>query len=272
MTAGRRLVPLLQQLADAGISINLISHSLRCPRLYAHRLEYFGNYREEQSDRPSVSLAARRCRQRIDQCYTSSRDVHPLGPGVFPSSHSATRKICGITLPWRRHSWGRGRWEDSAWWQDALLRSSPAALIATAAWNLANAEDAKDDVLSYFREAYDKKWWTFPSFLDNGFGPAIETLYTDYLPLTFKTHMTTYPQLSLYVTRSTRKRTVKANWDRLEKDILAEADALWQPCINCLRNGERPPEYTLLAPLNRPGSVKLQVAKDCHFCVPKGLR
>jgi len=118
-----------------------------------------------------------------------------------------------------------------------------------------------DDVLGYFRGAYDKKWWTFPSFLDNGFGPAIEKLYKDYLPLTFKARMTTYPQLSAYVPESL-KRTVKANWDRLEQDILAEADALWQPCIDCLRNGERPPDYTLLSPLNHRASVSPQVAKD----------
>ncbi|WP_304103189.1 hypothetical protein, partial [Marinobacter antarcticus] len=52
------------------------------------------------------------------------------------------------------------------------------------------------------------------------------------------------------------------NWARLEKDILAEANALWQPCIDCLRNGERPPEYTLLSPLNHRASVSPKVAKD----------
>ncbi|MDN6319410.1 MAG: hypothetical protein L0J77_06565 [Marinobacter sp.] len=186
----------------------------------------------------------------------TSRDVHPLGLGVFPSA----RKI--VVLHSRGDGiLGAGEDEESAWWQKALLRSSPAALIATTAWNLANSEDAKDDVLGYFRGAYDKKWWTFPSFLVNGFGPAIEELYKDYLPLTFKAQMTTYPQLSSYVPEAL-KRTVKANWDRLEQDILAEADALWQPCIDCLRNGERPPEYTLLAPLNHRASVSPQVAKD----------
>ncbi|MDN6319412.1 MAG: hypothetical protein L0J77_06575 [Marinobacter sp.] len=118
-----------------------------------------------------------------------------------------------------------------------------------------------DDVLGYFRGAYDKKWWTFPSFLDNGFGPAIEELYKDYLPLTFKAQMTTYPQLSEHVPEAL-KRTVKANWDRFEQDILAEADALWQPCIDCLRNSERPPDYTLLAPLNHRASVSPHIAKD----------
>ena len=37
---------------------------------------------------------------------------------------------------------------------------------------------------------------------------------------------------------------------------------MWQPCIDCLRNGERPPDYTLLAPLNHQASVSPQMAKD----------
>lgn len=141
------------------------------------------------------------------------------------------------------------------------LRSSPATLIVTTTWNLANTEDATDDVLGYFRGAYDKKWWSFPSFLDNGFGPAIERLYKNYLPLTYDTRMTTHPQRSL-ATHEALKRTILENWARLEQDILAEAKALWQPCVDCLRNGERPPEYTLLAPLNHRASVSLHVAKD----------
>jgi hypothetical protein len=118
-----------------------------------------------------------------------------------------------------------------------------------------------DDVLGNLRGAYDKKWWTFPSFLDNGFGPAIEKLYKDYLPLTFEAWMTAHPQRSL-ATPEALRQTVKENWIRLEKDILAEANALWQPCIDCLRNGERPPDYTLLAPLNHNASVNPQMAKD----------
>ena len=74
-----------------------------------------------------------------------------------------------------------------------------------------------------------------------GFGPAIENLYKVYLPLTFEAGKTAHPQRSAYVPEAL-KQTVKANWDKLEKHILAEAKALWQPCVDCLRNGERPPE------------------------------
>ncbi|EAZ99591.1 hypothetical protein [Marinobacter sp. ELB17] len=73
--------------------------------------------------------------------------------------------------------------------------------------------------------------------------------------------MTVHPQRSL-ATPEVLKQTVQENWTRLEKDILTEANALWQPCIDCLRNGERPPDYTLLAPLNHQASVSPQMAKD----------
>ncbi len=43
---------------------------------------------------------------------------------------------------------------------------------------------------------------------------------------------------------------------------MAEAQSLRQPCIDCLRNGERPPQYTLLAPLNHRASVSPEVARD----------
>jgi|GEM_PF-510051 len=257
MAAGRRLVPMLQQLANAGIAINLITHSLGA-RVGLTALNILGAI--GHSDlldhlflwQPAVA----------DNALTndSSRDVHPLGLGVFPAAHSAARKI--VVLHSRGDGiLGPGDEEDSTWWQKALFRSSPGAIVGAAAWHLATADDAMDDVLGYFRGAYDKKWWTFPSFLDNGFGPAIEKLYKDYLPLTYDARMTAHPQRSLTKPEAL-KRTILENWSRLEKDILAEANTLWQPCIDCLRNGERPPGYTLLAPLNHRASVSPQVAKD----------
>lgn len=257
MAAGRRLVPMLQQLANAGIAINLITHSLGA-RVGLTALNILGaiGHRNLVDHlflwQPAVA----------DNALTkdSSRDVHPLGLGVFPAAHSAARKI--VVLHSRGDGiLGPGDEEDSTWWQKALFRSSPGAIVATATWNLATADDAMDDVLGYFRGAYDKKWWTFPSFLDNGFGPAIEKLYKDYLPLTYEARMTAHPQRSL-ATPEALKRTILENWARLEQDILTEAKALWQPCVDCLRNGERPPEYTLLAPLNHRANVSLQLAKD----------
>ena len=254
MASGRRLAPLLLQLAAAGIAINLLSHSLGA-RVALTALNILGTIgKRDLIDhlflwQPAVA----------DNALTndSSRDVHPLGLGVFPAAHSAARKIVVL------HSRGDGilgadNSEDEALWRKALSFKHP---VATTAWDLATADDPMDDVLGNLRGAYDKKWWTFPSFLDNGFGPAIENLYKDYLPLTFEAWMTVHPQRSL-ATPEVLKQTVQENWTRLEKDILTEANALWQPCIDCLRNGERPPDYTLLAPLNHQASVSPQMAKD----------
>ncbi|WP_339781023.1 hypothetical protein [uncultured Marinobacter sp.] len=254
MATGRRLVPILKQLANAGIVISLITHSLGA-RVGLTALNILGTIGHHNlADhlflwQPAVA----------DNALTndSSRDVHPLGLGVFPSAHNAVRKIVVL------HSRGDGILgpdddDDSTWWQKAPFRPSP---MVTAARDLIAADDPMDDVLGYLRGAYDKKWWTFPSFLDNGFGPAIEKLYKDYLPLTFEAWMTVHPQRSLYVPEAL-KQTVKENWARLGKDILTEANALRQPCIDCLRNDERPPDYTLLAPLNLRASVSPQVAKD----------
>ena len=254
MATGRRLVPILKQLANAGIVISLITHSLGA-RVGLTALNILGTIGHHNlADhlflwQPAVA----------DNALTndSSRDVHPLGLGVFPSAHNAVRKIVVL------HSRGDGILgpdddEDSSWWQKAPFRPSP---MVTAARDLIAADDPMDDVLGYLRGAYDKKWWTFPSFLDNGFGPAIEKLYKDYLPLTFEAWMTVHPQRSLYVPEAL-KQTVKENWARLGKDILTEANALRQPCIDCLRNGERPPDYTLLSPLNLRASVSPQAATD----------
>ena len=254
MASGRRMVPLLLQLANAGIAINMLSNSLGA-RVALTALNIMGILgKRNLVDHLFLWQAAV-----ADNALTndSSRDVHPLGLGVFPAAHSAARKIVVL------HSRGDGilgadNSEDEALWRKALSFKHP---VATTAWDLATADDPMDDVLGNLRGAYDKKWWTFPSFLDNGFGPSIENLYKDYLPLTFEAWMTVHPQRSL-ATPEVLKQTVQENWTRLEKDILTEANALWQPCIDCLRNGERPPDYTLLAPLNHQASVSPQMAKD----------
>lgn len=144
-------------------------------------------------------------------------------------------------------------------WVDRLVRRvSP---LVTAAWNLATSEDPMDEALGYLHGAYDKKWWTFPSFLDNGFGPAMEKLYAGYLPLTLDPGSVAHPQRSASSAASLQQ-AVADNWARLEQDAIAEARALWQPCMDCLRNGTRPPQYTLLAPLGHRASISPNLAQD----------
>lgn len=251
MTAGRRLVPLLQQLQDAGIGINLITHSLGA-RVALTALNILGTTgRNNLVDhlflwQPAVA----------DNALSNdpTRDVHPLGLGVFPAAYKAARQIVVL------HSKGDGilgphSQEDERLWRKIVGRVSPLGL---ATWDVVSADDPMDEVLGYFRGAYDKKWWTFPSFLDNGFGPAIEKLYKDYLPLSYRENAVSQRG---YPAKELRRRALQ-NWQRLEQDIIAEARALWQPCIDCLRKGERPPRYRLLAPLNHRASISVEVAKD----------
>ncbi|HCW90649.1 MAG TPA: hypothetical protein DHU56_11475 [Marinobacter sp.] len=261
MTAGRRLVPLLQQLQDAGIAVNLITHSLGA-RVALTALNILGTTgRHNLVDhlflwQPAVA----------DNALSNDpeRDAHPFGLGVFPAAHKAARQIVVL------HSKGDGvlgpdeRYQKS-WWQQiadfwsSVATDSLAGPLNDVAHDILSADDWLDEATGHVHGAYDKKWWTFPSFLDNGFGPAIEKLYKDYLPLTYDEdageRRRGYPAKQ-------RRRLALQSWERLEKDILAEAQSLWQPCIDCLRNGERPPRYTLLAPLNHRASISLEVARD----------
>lgn len=261
MTAGRRLVPLLQQLQDAGIAVNLITHSLGA-RVALTALNILGTTgRHNLVDhlflwQPAVA----------DNALSNDpdRDVHPFGLGVFPAAHKAARQVVVL------HSKGDGvlgpdeRYQKS-WWQQITDSWSSVATdgligpLKDVASDILSADDWLDEATGHVHGAYDKKWWTFPSFLDNGFGPAIAKLYKDYLPLTYDEdageRRRGYPAKQ-------RRRLALQNWERLEKDIIAEAEALWQPCIDCLRNSERPPRYNLLAPLNHRASISREVAKD----------
>jgi len=261
MNAGRRLVPLLQQLQDAGIAVNLITHSLGA-RVALTALNILGTTgRHNLVDhlflwQPAVA----------DNALSNDpeRDVHPLRLGVFPTAYQAARQIVvlhskgdGILGPDERHS--------ESWWRQitdywsSVVTGSPAGPLGDIARDIGSADDPVDEITGHLLGAYDKKWWTFPSFLDNGFGPAIERLYSDYLPLTYDEdageRRRGYPAKQ-------RRQLALENWERLEQDIMAEAKSLWQPCIDCLRNGERPPRYTLLAPLNHRASVSVDVARD----------
>lgn len=173
---------------------------------------------------------------------------------MMKASTAAARQIVVL------HSKGDGilgphSQEDERLWRKIVGRVSPLGL---ATWDVVSADDPMDEVLGYFRGAYDKKWWTFPSFLDNGFGPAIEKLYKDYLPLSYRENAVSQRG---YPAKELRRRALQ-NWQRLEQDIIAEARALWQPCIDCLRKGERPPRYRLLAPLNHRASISEEVARN----------
>jgi len=253
MAAGRRMVPLLQQLQDAGIAVNLITHSLGA-RVALTALNILGILgKQNLLDhlflwQPAVA----------DNALTNdaSRDSHPLGLGVFPYAYKAAKQI--VVLHSKNDGiLGPASPTDENWWQALVRHASP---VSAAIRDIVASNDAMDEFLGYVHGAYDKKWWTFPSFLDNGFGPAIESLYSDYLPLAFNAEQADRARRG-YPLQQLRQQAL-GNWQRLEQDILAEAQSLRQHCIDCLRNGERPPKYMLLAPLNHRASISMEAAQE----------
>ncbi|PVY77587.1 alpha/beta hydrolase family protein DUF900 [Tamilnaduibacter salinus] len=240
--AGRRLVRLLEQLADAGVGINIITHSLGA-RVGLTALNILGAIRSQAAIdhlflwEPAVA----------DNALTNdtARDVHPLGMGVFVNAHKAARRIVVL------HSRGDGVLgptddeEEQSMWEE-LISVTPAGWIADAAESVMTGR-FMDDLLGTFGGVYTKKWWTFPSFLDNGLGAPLERLYADYMPL----------QPGRMVTRRGQSwregpdpETVNANWERLKADIIAEARNRFDACKDCLQNSKPLPRYDLLSPLN----------------------
>ena len=257
MASGRRLVALFQQLQDAGVALNVITHSLGA-RVILTTLNILGTLQRPNGVdhlflwEPAVADNA--------LSNDASNDVHPLGLGVFPVAHKAVRQIVIL------HSRGDGvlgpqESEQRSLMQRAFALTPPGmALSATqTAWDIATADDPMDEFLALVHGAYNKKWWTFPSFLDNGLAPSIESLYSDYLPLTYNDAQPVGH--AMHRAQQTRKREALDNWDRLERDILNEAKNLLEPCVECLRNAERPPTYRLLAPLNHKASVSIDMAR-----------
>lgn len=162
MAAGRRLVALLEQLNDAGIAINIISHSLGA-RVVLTALNILG-----EQDRP----------QWIDNIYLwepavadnalvndAAQDSHPLGMGVFPDAHKAVKKVVVL------HSeedgiLGPPPQDSPSFWQQVAEIISPAAVWAH---ELFSADDMLDELIGSFGGAYGKKWWTFPAGLSTPF-------------------------------------------------------------------------------------------------------
>lgn len=258
MTAGRRLVPILRQLAEAGIAINLVTHSLGA-RVALTALNILGTLgRDNLVDHlflwePAVA----------DNALTNAveRDAHPLAMGVFPTAYRAARQIVVL------HSRGDGvlgpqtEEQQSTW--EKLIAFTPIGLMSQFGreiFRIGSADDPLDETLGLAGGAYNKKWWTFPNFIDDGLSPAIEALYQAYLPLTYDPRPPT--RANWRPGSEQHKQAVLQNWARLEQDILNEADALRQPCIDSLNRGQRPPAFHLLAPLNHRASVSPDAAQD----------
>ncbi|MGM0823594.1 MAG: hypothetical protein ACQEUY_02600 [Pseudomonadota bacterium] len=171
MAAGRRLVALLEQLNDAGIAINIISHSLGA-RVVLTALNILGEQERYQWIdnvylwEPAVADNA--------LVNDASQDSHPLGMGVFPDAHKAVRKVVVL------HSeedgiLGPPPQDARSFWQQVAEIISPTAVWAH---ELFGADDMLDELIGSFGGAYGKKWWVFPAGLST---PFIQ-YYTDKAP------------------------------------------------------------------------------------------
>lgn len=171
MAAGRRLVALLEQLEDAGIAIDIISHSLGA-RVVLTALNILGEQERHQWIdnvylwEPAVADNA--------LVNDASKDSHPLGMGVFPDAHKAVKKVVVL------HSeedgiLGPPPQDSPSFWQQVAEVISPTAVWAH---ELFGADDMLDELIGSFGGAYGKKWWVFPSGLST---PFIR-YYTDKAP------------------------------------------------------------------------------------------
>ncbi|MGM0825218.1 MAG: hypothetical protein ACQEUY_10900 [Pseudomonadota bacterium] len=229
MAAGRRLVALLEQLNDAGIAINIISHSLGA-RVVLTALNILG-----EQDR----------HQWVDNIYLwepavadnalvndASQDSHPLGMGVFPDAHKAVKKVVVL------HSEEDGILgpppEDSpSFWKQIAEIISPTAVWAH---ELFGADDMLDELIGSFGGAYGKKWWVFPAGLST---PFIR-YYTDKAPADTVSPPAP-PPMPVGPDPYGRERAAQA-WQTFRALAVEEARA-------ALASGDPLPTYDLLAPL-----------------------
>lgn len=165
MAAGRRLVGLLEQLHDAGIPVNIISHSLGA-RVVLTALNILGEQERHQWVdniylwQPAVADNA--------LVNDASQDSHPLGMGVFPDAHKAVGKVVvlhseedGILGPPPKNS--------RSFWQQVAEITSPALRGARWVQDIFGADDVLDELIGSVGGAYGKKWWVFPAGLSTPF-------------------------------------------------------------------------------------------------------
>jgi hypothetical protein len=231
MAAGRRLVALLAQLHEAGIAINVVSHSLGA-RVILTALNILGELDQHQILdnlylwQPAVADNA--------LINDASQDSHPLGMGVFPDAHKAVRKVVvlhsqedGILGPPPERT--RPFWEQVA-------RLNPAFRVGRWLQETFAADDWLDELISSAGGAYDKKWWVFPSGLS---GP-ITRYYADKAPAhTVRSPIPTQPPVG--PDPYGRERAARG-WQTFKEQAIQEAR-------DAQASGEELPTYRLLAPL-----------------------
>ncbi|MCS2609458.1 alpha/beta hydrolase [Halomonas dongshanensis] len=173
MAAGRRLVALLEQLNEAGIAINIISHSLGA-RVVLTALNILGEQERHQWVdnlylwQPAVADNA--------LVNDASQDSHPLGMGVFPDAHKAARKI--VVLQSQQDGiLGPPPSEAESFWA-RMVQYIPSIWLSSTINAINSADDKMDAGLGRIGGAYTKKWWVIPI----GLAGPVTNYYIDKAP------------------------------------------------------------------------------------------
>ncbi|WP_104203826.1 alpha/beta hydrolase [Billgrantia saliphila] len=232
MAAGRRLVALLAQLHDAGIAINVISHSLGA-RVILTALNILGEQGQRQVlDNLYLWQPAVADNALVDD---PSQDSHPLGMGVFPEAHKAVRKVVVL------HSQEDGilgppRSETPDFWQRIRDRITTPLQLGRWVGGVVLANDQVDELIGSAGGAYGKKWWVFPI----GLAGPITQYYVDKAPAhTVRPPIPSQPPAG--PDPYGRERAARG-WQAFRELAIQEAR-------DALASGEALPTYRLLAPL-----------------------
>lgn len=232
MAAGRRLVALLSQLHEAGIAINVISHSLGA-RVILTALNILGEQgRYQVLDnlylwQPAVADNA--------LVNDPSQDSHPLGMGVFPDAHKAVRKAV-VLLSQEDGILGPPPEGTRSFWQQVAEKVNPAMRGMRWALETFGADDWLDELIGTAGGAYGKKWWVFPS----GLSTPIAQYYDDKAPAdTVRPPVAHQPPVG--PDPYGRERAARG-WQAFREQAIQEAR-------DALASGDVLPTYHLLAPL-----------------------
>ncbi|HET8790174.1 MAG TPA: alpha/beta hydrolase, partial [Modicisalibacter sp.] len=267
LQSGRRLVTVLQQLIDAKLAVNIVSHSLGA-RVVLSALNILGEritdpcidnlflWQPAVADNalsPDSPFTNAALKDGYDETFghaSPGREAHPLGMGTFPLAHRSIKNV--VVLHSREDGiLGPNGEPDDDQWLDAL---NPHEWLDDVA---AFAGDSQDDQLGSLGGAYLKKWWTFPPLVAGGLGYFRKYYFERARALSgdWEAAMLVHLQQRARDDASIR-RIIDRAWDALEHAIIDEARRVAAAIPAGPLDPDVPlPEYDLLKPLSHHGKI-----------------
>ncbi|MEC9483988.1 MAG: alpha/beta hydrolase [Halomonas sp.] len=272
MQSGRRLVNVLVQLIEAGITINLVCHSLGA-RVALNALNILGAHGMRQRidnlflwepavadnalspDTPFTDARHREGFGSGEATASPAREVHPLGMGTFPTAHLATRNVVVL------HSHEDGVLGPPA---KAGLVEEEGGLLAWFRHALSLMDDTSDDRTGKLGGAYTKKWWTFPPIAGDGlryfqeyYFERSRALGRECLPA-----FQTYTQQKAHNGDDYAQWQIERAWDAMEQAIIEEARRVAATIPRGPLRADTPlPDYDLLKPLSHHYRISEPMAR-----------